>query len=120
MEDRKYEAICRLLEVTGVPGLFVDLVDGLVEGERISHPELDEDFWRGLRDSIRYEDFLGDLAYIYDRNYTLDDVLRLTEFFVSNVGRKYLETSKDVTVRIMVLEKRLSERIRVMVQEKRP
>ena len=92
IEEEKLEAIREYLKAFDLLNLFQDILVGQIEHYQMKYPQLPEEFWNKAFQEPNYEDFLKHIIPIYDKYYTAEELAALTEFFSTEVGKKYIET----------------------------
>ncbi|CAF1091767.1 unnamed protein product [Adineta steineri] len=60
-------------------------------------PPKDNDNMRALYDDLfSFNAYISDIAHMYEKYYTLDEILQLIEFYSSPLGKKTLEFNNDL------------------------
>ena len=62
---------------------------------------VDEKFWDTFRNSINVDDLVNLWVEIYDKYYTEEDIDKLTDFYLSPLGKKVLKNTPIIFVESM-------------------
>lgn len=117
IDDEKLEAIREYLEVISLLDLFQDILVGQIEHYRMKYPKLRDDFWNNAFREPKYSDFLKHIISIYDKYHTMEELIALTDFFSTEVGRKYIKTEPLTAVMTRVVIDHMSEDFKLKVME---
>ena len=117
IDDEKLEAIKEHLKTIDILDFFQDLLVGQIEHYQMKYPQLPEQFWNNAFREPKYSDFQDQIIPIYDKYYTAEELSVLTEFFGTEVGRKYLKTEPLTAVLTRVVIDRMSEEFEAKVKK---
>ncbi len=92
----KIEAIKEMLAVSGTVHGNVEAAHASIKAMTKNSPGISSKFWKELEKTVNDAVFEQLLVGVYDRNYTLDEVRAITEFYVSPAGRVFLEKNGPV------------------------
>lgn len=92
----KTEAIRKLLEANGVLEANLTGTREAIKAMMKNSPNVDPKFWSELESKVSAGAFSQILVAIYDHNYSLEEIIGLTKFFGSPLGKAYLE--KNTTI----------------------
>ena len=90
-KNTKEAAIRRLLDVTGVARMGVQVMDTLIDSFRKGSPAVPQQFWTEFRSEIRAQDVVDIVVPIYDRHFSEDEVRGVLAFYETPVGKRLLE-----------------------------
>ena len=117
IDDEKLDAIKEHLKAIDLLDFFQDLLVGQIEHYRMKYPKLHDDFWNNAFREPKYNDFQDQIIPIYDKYYTAEELSVLSEFFGTEVGRKYLKTEPLTAVLTRVVIDRMSEEFEAKVKK---
>jgi hypothetical protein len=87
-EEATSESIRRLLNNTGAGDLGVQVLDQMLPALRQMAPEASEEFWAEVTSEVRPEDLINMVVPVYQNHLTEEDVLKINEFYESDVGKR--------------------------------
>jgi hypothetical protein len=104
--DARLAAATDFLEAQGVKNLLTSMTDNMIAAEiklvKAQHPNLDdntlktfettyvEEINNGLNDGA--DGYLKFVATVYARHFTVEELTTMTQFYQSDVGKKYIAT----------------------------
>ncbi len=117
IKEEKLVAIREYLKAIDLLDLFQDVIVGQIEHYQMKYPQLPEEFWNNAFREPNYEGFLKHIIPIYDKYYTAEELVALTEFFSTEVGRKYISTEPVATTMTRVVIDHMSNNFEKKVME---
>jgi hypothetical protein len=95
-ESAKHAKVRRLLELTGEVQLAPQMLDGMIESFKAGAPDAPDEFWTGFRAKIKVEDLVDLLVPIYEKYLTEADMDGLIAFYLSPVGKRFVEKKQAI------------------------
>ncbi|MES2893611.1 MAG: DUF2059 domain-containing protein [Bacteroidota bacterium] len=89
----KKEHIKRLLELTGAGQLGQQMFTATIASYKQAIPAVPDEFWEGLQKEMKPEALVDLIIPIYDKYYTEAEILELTAFYQTTVGKKIVAVS---------------------------
>lgn len=121
-DSEKTKDIRRLLEVThAIETGLAGVREGIVTARKAT-PEMPERFWQELEKEaekeFRSESFISELATVYDRNLSGEDVKALIVFYETPIGQKAVKILPQVLREASVIGGRRGEQMGLRVAER--
>ncbi|MBK6846754.1 MAG: DUF2059 domain-containing protein [Proteobacteria bacterium] len=86
----------KLLELSGAQQMGKQMISQMLGMMRQNATDVPEDFWRTIEKKLDFSALLDELAGLYARHLSHDDVSQLITFFSSPVGRRFVAVQPRV------------------------
>lgn len=86
----------KLLELSGAQQMGKQMISQMLGMMRQNATDVPEDFWRTIEKKLDFSALLDELAGLYARHLSHDDVTQLITFFSSPVGRRFVAVQPRV------------------------
>lgn len=105
----------RMLDATGSLPSAKLVLDQLLGTFRQTMPQVPGEFWDRVAQRITVEDMIGELAAVYERHFSHDEILALLGFYESELGRKLATAQPKLTEEGMAVGQAWGERVAAQV-----
>ncbi|MFV5693292.1 DUF2059 domain-containing protein [Flavobacterium sp. LT1R49] len=88
----KTDNIKNLLELTGSGKLGVQVGESMINSFKKNYPNVPVEFWDNFLKEMNSDTLINLIIPIYDKYYTESEIMQLTEFYQSSLGKKVIST----------------------------
>lgn len=103
VDPDKETQIRKLLELTGTIKLVEQMKVQLLAAFKKQRPDVPPELWARLSDEIDTSAIINKFIPLYDKYYTLDDLIVMNAFYESPVGQKMLAANPEIARQSVVL-----------------
>lgn len=111
IDPDKEEQIRKLLELTGTVKLIDQMKIQLLISFKKQRPDVPAELWTRLASEIDTKAIIDKFIPVYDKYYTLEDLLVMNAFYESPVGQKMLANNPEIAHQSAVLGQDWSKQI---------
>ena len=123
ISKEKRKEIEKMLQLTGMEKMFVQIKAQMVSGLKAQTKQLPESeqppesFWEKLQEKMDTRELLEKIIPLYDKYYTIEDLKAVNSFYESSAGQKLLSTLPQIMQESMKIGQEWGERIGKEVAE---
>lgn len=99
----KLADVKRLLELTGAAQLGQQVMQQLIPSFKAQMPNVPERFWQDFMKEANPNELVDQVALIYDKHLTHDEVKAIIKFYETPAGKKLVSVLPQVTQESMVV-----------------
>lgn len=96
-DAEKEKAVRQLLEMTGASKLALQVMDQMLVSMKQAMPNVPDEFWTRFRKKIKSDDLTNQIAPIYGKYYTKDDLKQIIAFYNTPIGRKMIAVTPQIS-----------------------
>ena len=116
ISPEKNAAIQKLFEVQGQDKLMQQGIHQMIQNFR-KLPQIPPQFWDDFEQKINTSELLQQLAPVYDKYYSLEDIQGLIAFYETPIGKKLLATTPQVMQESMKIGQEYGQKIAQQAME---
>jgi uncharacterized protein len=107
----KRREIEKILRLTGVEKLMVQMKTQMISGMKTQMTQIPEEFWTSFESKMDMRALLEKIIPLYDKYYTIEDLKAVNAFYESTVGQKVLSTLPKIMQESMAIGQEWGENI---------
>jgi len=111
ISPEKRQEINRLLKLTGMEKLMDQVLHQMIDAFKVQHPEVPADYWQTFKKNADVHGFIEEVAPLYDKYYTLEDLKAVNAFYETPSGQKILKTMPQLMQESMKLGQEWGARV---------
>lgn len=97
ISKEKRQQIEKMLRLTGMEKLMVQIKTQMVAGLKVNMKDVPEAFWQKFQLKMDTRELLEKIIPLYDKYYTIEDLKAVNAFYESPAGQKVLSTLPQIT-----------------------
>jgi hypothetical protein len=121
-DSTKIKHIQQLMEVTGSARLGMQVLTNITTTYKNIYPDASSDFWDELMKETNPQVLVDLVIPVYDRNFSDDDIVQLTAFYQTPIGKKVVEKMPAIVQESMQIGsawgKQISEKVMQKIKQK--
>ena len=110
-EQLKTQKIEELFKITKVDQTIPYLVNTIITKLKSKYPNVSDNEWNKIRNSINYKEFIEKSKNIYMSNYSLNEIEELIRLYSSKSIEAYKEKTKKVEAKLYELGNSFGQKI---------
>lgn len=110
-DNAKTKDIKRLLTLTGAADLGIQALGSSMQGLRNSNPNIPEEFFTEFQKQFNAELIITNIAPIYDKHYTHEEIKELIKFYQTPLGKKTISTMPKIMEESMEMGQELGKQV---------
>jgi hypothetical protein len=114
----KLNHVRQLVDLMGSGRLGVQAIGSILDEYKKAMPNVPPEFWDELMKEIKPDELVDLIIPIYAKYFTDDDILQMSIFYNSPVGKKVIKTLPVITQEGMNVGKQWGQQLVERVQEK--
>jgi len=83
----------------------------MIDAFKVQHPEVPADYWQTFKKNADVHGFIEEVAPLYDKYYTLEDLKAVNAFYETPSGQKILKTMPQLMQESMKLGQEWGARV---------
>ncbi|TDK45982.1 DUF2059 domain-containing protein [Algoriphagus formosus] len=111
------ETVNQLMEVMQISESMSGMVDMMKQNPAFSS-SVPADFWDEFKAEITSDELIAEVAEVYKKYYTEEEMLQLIEFYSSPIGKKTLEITPQLSGETMQIGQRYGMQVFQKLMEK--
>ncbi|MFT2007271.1 DUF2059 domain-containing protein [Pontibacter sp. 13R65] len=117
-DSAKAKDIKRLLEITGAAELGIQALNTNMQALKSSNPNIPEEFFTEFQKQFNTELIMNNIAPIYDKHYSHEEVKELIKFYQTPVGKKTITAIPQIMEESMEMGQELGKQVAEKVVKK--
>lgn len=110
-DNAKIKDIKRLLELTGAADMGIQALGSSMQGLRNSNPNIPEEFFTEFQKQFNAELIVTNIAPIYDKHFTHEEIKELLKFYQTPLGKKTISTMPKIMEESMAMGQELGKQV---------
>lgn len=117
-QETPKEPVYQLMEAMDLDQSLSKMIDVMIQMPMITSLNVPEEVWAEFKKEFTSNSLMEELAPIYTKYYTKEEILELVAFYNSPIGKKTLEVTPYITTESMVIGQRIGQEAMQKVLEK--
>lgn len=117
-QQEQKEPVYQLMETMELDQSISKMLDMMMQMPMIASLNVPEEVWTEFKKEFSSNSFMDELAPIYKKHYTDEEILQLVDFYKSPLGKKTLEVTPAITTESMAVGQKAGQEAMQKVMEK--